>query len=214
MRRIPWFALAGLAASAVGLGAQAAGAGQSGQRHLMPREQELALARSAAPSSVSGHARILVLTDSGFVEGAPGTNGVTCMVNRSWVTSLEPACYDPEASATVLQAEIFRTEAYHRGRSKREVEADLAARLADGRIRLPGRPALVYMMSSGQQLVSDEGVPVGKWHPHLMLYVPYLTNEAVGLPDPPDLHTFMVNVSDAGRPWATLVVPVQRFVDP
>ncbi|MGE0440220.1 MAG: hypothetical protein AB7S39_06980 [Gemmatimonadales bacterium] len=194
--------------------AQEAGAGQSGRRPLLPRGREIALARSAAPASVSGRARVLVLTDSGFVEAAAGTNGVTCLVGRSWVASLEPACFDPEAGATVMAAEIFRTEAYHRGRPKDEVDRDVAARLADGRIRLPTRPALVYMMSSGQQLISDDGRPAGNWQPHLMLYVPYLTNPELGLPEPPDFRSFMVNVSDAGKPWATLIVPLATFIDP
>ncbi|MEZ4457707.1 MAG: hypothetical protein R2882_14340, partial [Gemmatimonadales bacterium] len=150
----------------------------------------------------------------GFVEAAPGMNGVTCLVGRSWVASLEPACFDPEAGATVMVAEIFRTEAYHRGRPKDEVDREVAARLADGRIRLPTRPALVYMMSSGQELISDDGRPAGKWQPHLMLYVPYLTNTELGLPEPPDFRSFMVNVSDPGKPWATLVVPLATFVEP
>lgn len=209
-----WLIAALLAALATTGAAQSAGSGQAGPRALLPRDREIALARSAAPAGVSAEARVLVFTDSGFVEAVPGSNGVTCLVNRSWVASLEPACFDPEAGATVMAAELFRTEAYHRGRPKEEVDREVALRLADGRFRLPGRPALVYMMSSGQQLISDEGRPAGKWQPHLMLYVPYLTNQALGLPEPPDFRRFMVNVSDPGKPWATLVVPVQQFVDP
>ena len=86
----------------LGISAQAAGAGQTGRRTLLARGTEIALARSGAPASVSAAARVLVLTDSGFVEAAPGTNGVTCLVNRSWIQSLEPECFDAEASATVL----------------------------------------------------------------------------------------------------------------
>jgi hypothetical protein len=197
-----------------GLSAQAAGAGQTGRRAILARELEVALARSAAPASVSAAARVLVLTDTGYAEAAAGTNGVTCLVSRSWIESLEPECFDVEASATVMQAEIYRTEQYHRGRPKHEVEREVSARLSDGRFRLPKRPALVYMMSSAQKLISDDGRPAGKWLPHLMLYVPYLTNPDLGLPDPPDLRAFPVNVSASGKPWATLVVPVRSFVDP
>jgi len=203
-----------LTSTVTGLPGQAAGAGQTGRRAILARELEIALARSAAPASVSAAARVLVLTDAGFAEGAAGTNGVTCLVNRSWIESLEPECFDAEASATVMQTEVYRTEQYHKGRPKDEVEREVSARLSDGRFRLPRRPALVYMMSSAQKLVSDDGRPAGKWLPHLMLYVPYLTNPDLGLPDPPDMRGFAVNVSDSGRPWATLVVPVRSFVDP
>lgn len=201
-----------LTAAATGLAAQAAGAGQSGRRALLPREREIALARSAAPPSVSADARVLVLTDSGYVEGAAGTNGVTCLVNRAWLASLEPECFDAEAAATVMLAEIYRTEQYHRGRSTEEVAREVNARLGDGRLRLPRRPALVYMMSSGQQLIADDGRAVGSWRPHLMLSVPYLTNADLGLPDAPEMRAGFV--SDSGKPWATLIIPLRDFVDP
>lgn len=202
------------ASTAAGLSAQAAGAGQTGRRALLPRDQEIALARSAAPASVSAAARVLILTDTGYAEGAQGSNGVTCLVNRSWIESLEPECFDAEASATVMLTEVYRTEQYHLGRAKDAVEQEVNARLADGRFRLPRRPALVYMMSSAQKLISDDGRPAGKWYPHLMLFVPYLSNTDLGLPEPPDMRAFAVNVSDSGKPWATLVVPVRAFVDP
>jgi len=201
-----------VAATGAGLAAQAAGAGQSGRRALLPREREIALARSAAPPSVSAEARVLVLTDSGYVEGAPGTNGVTCLVNRSWVRSLEPECFDAEAAATVMLAEIYRTEQYHRGRPTEEVAREVGQRLGDGRLRLPRRPALVYMMSSGQQLVADDGRAVGSWRPHLMLSVPYLTNADLGMPDSPEMRAGFV--SDPGNPWATLIIPLRDFIDP
>jgi hypothetical protein len=55
--------------------AQSAEAGRSGPRVLLPRDREIALARSAAPSAVSRDATVMVLTDRGFEVGARGTNG-------------------------------------------------------------------------------------------------------------------------------------------
>jgi hypothetical protein len=194
------------------LSAQAAGAGKSGPRTLLPRDQEIALARSAAPAAVSDSARVLVLTERGFEVAVPGTTGVTCLVNRSWPESLEPECFDAEASLTLLPVERYRTEERQKGRPNDVIEREVNDRLADGRFRLPRRPALVYMLSAAQQLISDEGDKVGKWYPHLMLGVPYLTNADLGLPEKMDMRVGMV--SDAGKPWATLVIPVRSFIEP
>jgi len=194
------------------LSAQAAGSGKSGRRGLLPRDQEIALARSAAPPSVSDSARILVLTDRGFEVAIPGTNPVTCLVNRSWPESLEPECFDAEASISVLPVELYRTEQRHLGRPEDVIEREVNDRLADGRFRLPRRPAMQYMMSSGQQLISDDGRKVGKWYPHLMLAMPYLTSAELGLSDSVDIRVGMV--ADSGKPWATLVIPVRAFIDP
>lgn len=192
------------------LEAQGAGSGRPGRRPLLPVAEEVALARSAAPASVSVGARILVFTDSGYVPAEPGSTDVTCLVSRSWPTSLEPECFDAEASATIMPMEIKRVELYHRGVAAAEVETQINAGLADGRFRLPSRPAVIYMMSAGQQLIGDDGQPAGNWKPHLMIHYPFLTNGAVGHHGEPDLAAGAV--VDSGRPSANLMVVVPDFV--
>ena len=189
---------------------QQAGAGHPGRRSLMPRPEEIALARSAAPASVSDSARVLVFTDSGYVTAEPGTTGVTCLVNRSWPNALEPECFDTEAALTIMPMEVRRTELYHRGVPIPEVERDISSGLTDGRYRLPNRLAVVYMMSAGQQLIGDDGKPAGHWRPHLMIYYPFLTNDAVGHHGEPEMSGGLV--VDSGRPTANLMVVVPAFV--
>ena len=86
--------------------------------YLMPRDAEVALARSAAPSNISGRATIRVLTESGYQVAREGHNGFVCMVMRGWTaptytpaqfrdlvydaTLRAPICFDPAASRTVL----------------------------------------------------------------------------------------------------------------
>jgi hypothetical protein len=176
----------------------------------MPPAAEIALARSAAPAPVSARARVLLLTDSGYVVGDSGATGVTCLVNRSWPKSLEPHCYDEEGAASVLPIELRRTQLYHRGASTPDVERDIAAGLASGRFRLPRRPALTYMMSSAQVLYDDDGRYVGGWRPHVMLYYPYLTSLAMGL----GAGTPGMVVSEEGSPLSTLIVIMPAFIDP
>jgi hypothetical protein len=48
----------------------------------MPRDTEVALARSAAPANISGPATIKVLTTSGYQVAHKGDNGFVCMVMR------------------------------------------------------------------------------------------------------------------------------------
>ena len=144
-------------------------ASRVGRRSMMPRADEVALARSAAPASVSSTARVLVFADTGFIVADPGSNNVTCIVNRSWPASLEPHCFDSESAETILPMEIARTMLYHRGRSEADADREVADGLASGRFRLPRRPAMSYMMSEGQVLVDDEGKMVGRWRPHIMI---------------------------------------------
>jgi hypothetical protein len=183
---------------------------RTGPRQLLPRDYEITLARSAAPPSVSARARVLVFTDAGFVVADSGSNGVTCVVDRSWPQSLEPHCYDAEGAASVLPQNLRRTELAHRGKGEDEIDRETAGALATGRFRMPRRPALTYMMSAGQVLYDDDGRRVGAWRPHLMVYYPYLTNAELGLASRPDMQVGMV--SDEGTPRASLVIVMPTFV--
>ncbi len=95
------FLAAALALSTLRAEAQDSVSVRAGRRQRMRVDSEVALARSAAPSSVSDPATVLVLADSGYVVARSGTNAVTCLVNRSWLHSLEPQCYDAEATSLV-----------------------------------------------------------------------------------------------------------------
>ncbi len=55
------------------------------EQYLMTdRAAEIALARSAAPESISRDAEVLVLGRHGFETAVKGKNGFVCIVERSW----------------------------------------------------------------------------------------------------------------------------------
>src|SRR5277367_4169709 len=53
---------------------------------IADRNQEIALARSAAPESVSRDAEVLVLGLHGYETAVQGKNGFVCFVERSWMS--------------------------------------------------------------------------------------------------------------------------------
>lgn len=173
---------------------------------------EVRLARSAAPAHVSDDATVMVLKNGRYLIAAEGSNEVTCIVARSRPGSLEPICYDAEASRTILPIEIRRVELRLAGTSDEEIDRIVSLEIGGGQLKLPVRPALSYMMSSGQILVSDEGRNVGPWLPHLMLYIPYITGADLGLYGPPSMTA--AAVFDEGLPTAHVVIAVREFVDP
>ena len=192
--------------------AQSVAAGRTGPRTLLPREREIALARTAAPAAVSRHATVMVLTERGFEVAVKGTSGVTCVVNRSHPQSLEPHCFDAEASATVLPMELRRTELLREGKSNDEIDREIAAGVLGGKYRLPRRPAMSYMMSPEQVLYNDEGKKVGKWEPHLMIFYPHLTSADLGLGGTPSTQAALV--VDEGKAVSNIMIVVKGFAAP
>src|SRR5215472_15175794 len=49
-------------------------------QYMLPKEAEVALAKSAAPTNISDHASVKVLTDAGYQIIRTGDNGFVCMV--------------------------------------------------------------------------------------------------------------------------------------
>lgn len=197
-------------AAGAGLAGQSAEAGRPGPRPLLERAFEVSLAVSAAPAAVTDGAAVLAWTGDGFEVAREGDNGVTCYVARSWPDSLEPHCFDEEGAATILPIHLRQMELWHRGWGREAVDAGIARGLRTGRFRLPSRPVMSYMMSEGQRLIDDEGNPVGPWRPHLMIYYPYLTSEAMGLGPVPSTEAAVV--VDPGSPLSNVMIVVRHFV--
>jgi hypothetical protein len=148
-------------------------------QYLIPDENaEIALARSAAPASVSDAAEVMVLTRAGYVTVAKGSNGFVCVVERSWANTTDnlefwnpkiraPHCFNPAAASTFLPFFLMKTKLVLAGKSRTEIAA--AMKLALDKKELPplAPGTIVYMMSK-QQYLNDSGMA---WHPHVMFYV-------------------------------------------
>jgi hypothetical protein len=187
-----------------------------GEPVRLPRAKEIALARSAAPAAVSAGATVLILVEGAerWVVAEEGTNGATCYVSRTWAGTIEPHCFDAEGSKTILPIQLRTLEMGHAGASEEEIEREIEAGVAVGRFRYPSRPAMSYMLSSAQQLVSDQGQAVGAWKPHLMLYWPGLTRADLGAAGEGPLLADSMILVDEGTDEACLIIVYPEFVDP
>ncbi|HEY7896003.1 MAG TPA: hypothetical protein VIC24_13970 [Gemmatimonadaceae bacterium] len=145
---------------------------------MADRAAEVALARTAAPSDISGKATILVLTPKGYTEAALGTNGFTCIVLRSFTATpgdanfwnprvKGPACFNPPASHTVLPAMLAQVDWMLTGATAAELNARMKKSYAEKRFAMPADGAMAYMLSP-QQYLSDDNPH--HWMPHLMFY--------------------------------------------
>ena len=150
-----------------------------GQYMMADRNAEIALARTAAPPSISADASILVLGPSGYVAATKGKNGFVCLVERSWMSPFDsaefwntkirgPICYNPPAAKTVLIYTYKRTALVLAGKSKPEMMTAIKAALAKKELRAPDPGAMSYMMSRQGYL----GDGIGPWEPHLMFHPP------------------------------------------
>ena len=91
-------------------------------QYLMPDEKsEIALARSAAPASISNGAEVMVLGRTGYTTAVKGSNGFLCIVERSWgATTDHPEfwnprirgaiCFNPASARSFLPIYLMKTK--------------------------------------------------------------------------------------------------------
>lgn len=151
------------------------------EQYRMDQRAEIALAKSAAPASISDGAEILVLGASGYEAAVKGNNGFVCAVERSWANDFDsqdfwnpktrsPICANAAAARSYLPSYLTRTKWVLAGMTLAKMEATTA----------PVKPevgAMVYMLSRDGYLGDNVK---GPWHPHLMFVYPRTPDGAWG----------------------------------
>src|ERR1700689_4286433 len=149
-------------------------------QYLMPDEKsEIALARSAAPASISDGAEGMVLGRAGYRTAVKGRNGFLCIVERSWgATTDHPEfwnpkirgaiCFNPVSARSFLPIYLMKTKLVLAGKSKADIVKATASALDKKELPALETGAMCYMLSK-QQFLTDEGM---NWHPHLMFFIP------------------------------------------
>ena len=146
---------------------------------MTDRNTEIALARTAAPESISRDAEVLVLGRHGYETAVKGKNGWVCVVERSWMAPFDdpeflnpdqrlPLCLNPPAARTHLPLTFKTTELALAGQSKTQMFDSIKAAYDKKELPLPEAGSMCYMTSK-QQFFSRK---IGNADPHLMFWFP------------------------------------------
>jgi hypothetical protein len=186
-------------------------------QYLMKRNAEIALARTAAPPSVSRNAEVLVLGRHGYETAVKGTNGFVCEVERAWTsdfddpdfenpTAREPVCYNAAAARSILPRVFKLTALALAGLNKTQMFDGIKAAYEKKELPLPPPGAMSYMMSKQLYL----GPYYGHGVPHLMFYFPKTPSMTWGggLPGSP-----VIVHQDYPEPMTTFVILVSKYSD-
>ena len=188
---------------------------------MADRAAEVALARSAAPSDISGKATVLVLTPKGYIEAARGTNGFTCMVMRSfsatpgdaqfWNPRIRaPQCFNPPAARTVLPAMLAQINWALAGATAVELNTRIKKAYAEKRFTMPAAGAMAYMLSPQQYLSDDDP---HHWMPHLMFYYDRALKGSTFGAGGTSAPIIDASAGDPNGPMQVLYIPLRTWSD-
>ena len=186
------------------------------EQYLMDRTAEIALARSAAPESISRDAEVRVLGRHGFETAVKGKNGFVCIVERSWTSAPDPdfwnakvrtpICYNAAAARSYLLRNLKRTELILAGSTKAQVDETIVAAIDNKELPAIESGAMCYMLSKQ----GYGGDSVKHWPAHLMFFYSQIepATWGAGLPDSP-----ILPMHDTREQLTTFAVVVPRWSD-
>lgn len=192
-------------------------------QYLMNQTSEIALARSAAPASISNRATVMILTTHGYTVAVKGSNGFTCLVERAFaepnvpmfqnVKVQDPTCYNAAASRSVLLYTLKRATMALSGATQAQIQQSMLDAIAAKTLPTAPPDSIAYMMSK-QQYIDDNAKA---WYPHLMFFMPQVDGARIGeswgadrlrSPVVYDPHSDAMH-----EPWTRFFIPVSHWSD-
>jgi len=149
------------------------------EQYRMDRDAEIAMARTAAPPSISRDAEILVLGQKNFETAVHGKNGFVCLVGRAFGGPLNnpefwnpknrsPICLNPPAARSLMPYAMRETGMALAGASKAQIIDAIRTAVAKKELGAPESGSMSYMMSR-EAYLTDQG---GHNLAHVMFELP------------------------------------------
>ena len=149
------------------------------EQYRMDRDAEIAMARTAAPPSISRDAEILVLGPKNFETAVQGKNGFVCLVGRAFAGPLNnpefwnpknrsPICLNPPAARSLMPYAMKETGMALAGASKAQIIDAIRTAVAKKELGAPESGSMSYMMSR-EAYLTDQG---GHNLAHVMFELP------------------------------------------
>jgi hypothetical protein len=137
------------------------------EQYRMDRDAEIALARTAAPASISRDAEILVLGQKNYETAVKGKNGFLCVVGRAFAGPLNnpefwspknrsPICWNPPAARSLWPYAVKETGMALAGASKAQIADAIRTAVAKKELGVPETGSMAYMMSK-EAYLTDRG---------------------------------------------------------
>lgn len=150
-------------------------------KRIPPPETQIAAAVQAAPEDRRAAAAVLGYDETGrLVTLRPGTNDLVCLADDPHDEAFSVACYHKDLEPFMARGRELRAQ----GVTDNKVRSATRFReIAEGKLAMPREPRTLYVLTGrGLDPATGQVVdPYLRW----VIYVPFATPEALGLPTKP-----------------------------
>ncbi len=163
-----------------------------------PADRQIAEAITPLPAELRDGATVLGYRGNRVVSLREGTNDMVCLADDPREEEFHVACYHASLEPFMARGRALRAE----GKSTGEVREIRGQEIEAGSLAMPDHPAALYSLTGGT--FNAESGEVDDASGLYVVYVPYATEETLGIPATParDRPWLMF----PGTPWAHIMI--------
>lgn len=152
------------------------------QAPLPTAEQQVAAAVLALPAGMRAGATVLGYREAGkLVELRKGANGMVCLADDPRIPAFHVACYHESMEPFMARGRSLRAG----GTPEERVDTVRFAEVKEGKIKMPSAPAALWTLSGPAESWNPATNEVTGGRPLYVVYIPYATEAATGIPAQP-----------------------------
>jgi hypothetical protein len=164
---------------------------------------QIAAAVLPLPDSMRAGAEVLGYKTPGgpLVQLRPGTNEMICLTDDPKIEGYAANCYHKSLAQFMLRGRELRAAGITK---KSAVDSARLAEITKGTLKMPTGPATLYSLYADSLNFDPMAGPPKGARPLISLYIPYATEESIGIPVQPAMDRPWLMYP--GKPWAHLMI--------
>jgi hypothetical protein len=153
-------------------------AAQAPAASIPPASDQIAQAVLPLPKDLRDGATVLgYAADGKFTSLRAGTGAMVCLSSNPSVERWHVACYHKSLEPFMARGRELRTQ----GVQGPQVDSVRFREAKEGKLKLPGEPALLYSLTGPKDSFDAASGTAPKATPLFVVYMPYATSESTGL---------------------------------
>ncbi len=162
---------------------------QEEKPEIQPKEIQIKTAVLPAPDDKKDAAMVYGYNEDGdVVVLREGTNDLVCLADNPYNEGISVSCYFKALDPFMKRGRELRKE----GKNTKELREVRAAEVADGTLKMPESPSMMYIYYGTEATYDKTTGAIGDGQFRYVIYTPFATAESTGLPTKPHAK---------GMPW-------------
>ncbi len=152
------------------------------QNNILPKEVQIKTANLAAPEGDRNQTKVYGYNEDGkMVVLREGSNNLVCLADNPEKNGIAVSCYNKKLDDFMARGRELKAQ----GMSTEKLRKTRGQEAKESKLKLPDAPSMTYIVSGLEEDYNPETGELKNLYMRYVIYMPYATTTATGLPDKP-----------------------------